>query len=246
MMESSCFCGERLAGEDMDALVVAGVGHFGSAHPEMGLPEPSIRNYLEGERRVDGPVDRLDSIGELEIRPVSSETRDDILEFFDRRAFADNLAWSACYCMYHHVGGGPDGEWPLRSWQRNRSDLSDRIDSGASTGVVAYVDGALAGFCNAGPREGFVTRSKGESDAGVGSIVCFVVAPPFRGRGVARAMLRGAVAVLTEAGCERAEAYPIRDPENASVAFVGSLGLYESEGFAVVSEAPLVVGRALA
>lgn len=249
MLESTCFCLEILRGEDMDALVGIGVDHFGSAHAQLRLTEPSIRNYFEGERRVDGPVDRLADIGQIVIRPISGETRDDIIEFFDRRAFADNIAWSACYCMYHHVGGDETGPWPYRTWQQNRSDLAARIDTGRTTGVVAYVDGELAGFCNANARSEFVTRSRGD-DEGIGSIVCFVVAPPYRRHGVSRAMLQGAVEALAAAGFDQAEAYPVNDSGAAVVSaveqiFVGTLSLYEGEGFEIVSDDPLVVRKAL-
>lgn len=243
-MESTCFCGVAMTGGDIDALVAVGVDHFGSIHAELGLTEIQIRNFFEGEQRIDGPVDRLDAIGEIEVRPISGETRDDILEFFDRRAFADNTAWGMCYCMYHHIGGDQTGPWPDRTWQENRSDLSIRVDTESTTGVVAYVDGVVAGFCNASARDQYPDKS-GESDRGVGSIVCFVVAPPFRGHGVQRALLAGAVEMLANRGFEYAEAYPIRTAENTSSAFVGTLRLFENHGFDVVSEEPLRVRRAI-
>ena len=243
-METNCFCGQALAATDMDALVATGIDHFGSSHADLGLNETSIRNYLEVDQQIDGPTDRLDEIGEIEIKPISTEVRDDILEFFDRRAFADNPGWGMCYCMYHHIGGGPDGEWPKRTWQENRSDLGARIDAGSTTGVVAYVDGVLAGFCNASGRRQYPFKVDGSDDA-VGSIVCFVVSPPFRGHGVQKAMLAGAIATLTELGFETAEAYPIKTLADKASAFVGTVRLFEQEGFEVVSEDPLRVRRAL-
>ena len=244
MYETSCFCGEPLAGADVDSQVAVAVAHFADAHSGMALGETSIRNYIESDHRIDGPVDRLDQIGEVAIEPISSQTRDDILEFFDRRAFADNPAWGMCYCMYHHIGGGPEGEWPKRSWQQNRSDLSARIDAGATTGVVAYVDGVLAGFCNASSRSEYPFKS-GEDDEGVGSIVCFVVAPPYRGHGVQKALLDGALRMFADHGLSVAEAYPIREPETSASAFVGKLSLYEQQGFEVVSDEPLRVRKHL-
>lgn len=244
MFETSCFCGESLSGADLETQVAAAVDHFSDVHSEMALGETSIRNYIESTHRIDGPVDRLDRIGEIVVKPISSEIRDDIIEFFDRRAFADNPGWGMCYCMYHHIGGGPDGEWPQRTWRQNRSDLAERIDSGATTGVVAYVDGVVAGFCNASARAEYPFKSS-EDDAGLGSIVCFVVAPPYRGHGVQKELLKGAVAVLRGQGMQVAEAYPIREPESSASAFVGKLSLFEREGFEVVSEEPLRVRRSL-
>lgn len=243
-MESTCFCGFALVGSGMDELVSAGLDHFGATHPEVGLTPVLARNYLEGEQRVDGPIERLPEIGPIEVRPISSVVREDILEFFDRRAFADNVVWSACYCMYHHVGGDENGLWPKRSWSQNRADLSQRIDSGETTGVVAYVDGVLAGFCNASSRSVYPDKSDG-SDTGVASIVCFVVAPPYRRHGVQKKLLSEAVSHLRSLGFERAEGYPRRSLDDIASAFVGTLPLFEKEGFEISSEDPLVVSLLL-
>lgn len=243
-METTCSCGAVLTGDDLDAVVEMGVGHFGEAHDQLGLNEIQIRNWVEVDQMIDGPKERLDEIGDIEIRLVSPETRDDILEFFDRRAFADNTGWGMCYCMYHHVGGGPDGEWPRRTWQENRSDLATRIDAGSTKGVVAYVDDVLAGWCNASARDQYPFRSEPPDD-GIGYVACFVVAPPYRGHGVQRALLAGAVGMLADAGFETVEGRPIREPKSAGSAFVGTLSLFESQGFEIVSDDPLRVRLAL-
>ena len=146
--------------------------------------------------------------------------------------------------MYHHIGGGPDGEWPKRTWQDNRSDIADRIDAGTTTGVVAYVDGVLAGWCNASARDQFPFRSDPPDD-GIGYVACFVVAPPYRGHGVQRAMLEGVVEMFRETGFEFVEGRPIKEPKNAGSAFVGTLSLYKEQGFEIVEEDPLRVRLAL-
>ncbi|MGI9608743.1 MAG: GNAT family N-acetyltransferase [Acidimicrobiia bacterium] len=244
MIESVCMCEVVLKGDDMDSLVADGVDHWESSHPEFGLTPVSIRNYLESERRIDGPTERLAEIGEIVISPVSADLGEEIIEFFDRRVFAGNPAWGMCYCMFHHLGGRYSGDWPNRTWQENRRDLERRVDSGATTGVVAHVDGVLAGWCNASGRSAFPSLADGEDDA-VGSIVCFAVAPPYRGHGVSRAMLDGALELLRSQGRTVAEAYPVDQPEDGATAYVGTLALYESAGFDVVSEEPLVVRRRL-
>ena len=245
MRESTCACGVVLAGEDLDALVADGVDHYGSVHPELGLNETSIRNYFEAEARLDGPTERLDEIGGITVHRIEPGRRADILEFFDRRAFAGNPAWAMCYCMFHHIGGRNAPEWPQRTWEDNRTDLALRVDAGTTTGVVAYVDGELAGWCNASSRSAFPSLADGDDDD-VGSIVCFVVAPPYRGHGVARSLLDGALDLLADQGRTVAEAYPVAEPRSSASAYVGILELYEAAGFAVASTAPLVVRKDLA
>ena len=243
-METTCYCGVVLTGDHLQDIVDVGVEHFGQAHEDWQLTETQVRNFVEIDQRIDGPVERLEEIGEIEIRSISPETRDDILEFFDRRAFADNPGWGMCYCMYHHIGGGPDGEWPKRTWQENRTDIGDRIDTGTTTGVVAYVDGVLAGWCNASARDQFPFRSDPPDD-GIAYVACFVVAPPWRGHGVQRALLAGAVEMLRDAGYDFVEGRPVKEPKTAGAAFVGTLGLFESQDFEIVSEDPLTVRLAL-
>ena len=243
-VESTCFCGFTTEGNGTDELVSAGLAHFGATHPELGLTPVLARNYIEGEQRADGPIERLPEIGPIEIRPISSLVRDDILEFFDRRAFPDNVGWSACYCMHHHLGVDENGLEPERLWSQNRSDLSQRVESGETTGVVAYVDGVLAGFCNASARATYPDKSDG-SDEGVASIVCFVVAPPYRRHGVQQKLLAGAIPHLRTLGFERVEGYPRREMDNVTSAFVGTLSLFEKEGFEVISEDPLIASLAL-
>jgi GNAT superfamily N-acetyltransferase len=244
MLESTCACEAVLTGEDLDALVADGVEHYGSVHPELGLNETSIRNYFEAEARLDGPTGRLDEIGEITIRRIEPALKEDVIEFFDRRAFAGNPQWAMCYCMFHHVGGRYAGEWPKRTWQDNRADLSLRIDNGTTTGVVAYVGGRLAGWCNATARSAFPSLTDGEDDE-VGSIVCFVVAPPYRGHGVARSLLDGALDLLSDLGRTVAEAYPVVGARSSASAYVGTLQLYQDAGFDVTSQEPLVVRKSL-
>ena len=244
MIQSSCMCGVVFSGEDMDAAVADGVEHWGSAHPEFGLTEVNVRNYLEAEQRIDGPTERLDEIGEVTIVPVGADVKDDVIEFFDRRVFAGNPAWGMCYCMFHYIHGAQPEVWMKRTWQENREGLDQRISSGATTGVVAFVDGVLAGWCNAGLRSTFPGMSDGK-DEGVGSIVCFAIAPPYRRHGVARSLLSGALDLFRDMELGVAEAYPVAEPKDQDVAFVGTLALYESEGFNVVSEEPLIVRKSL-
>lgn len=237
-------CAVVLSGETMDALVVDGVEHWGTTHPEYGLTRVSIRNYLEAEQRIDGPTERLEEIGEIVIKPVGSDVGDDALEFFDRRAFAGNPAWGMCYCMFHHFGGRYAGDWPERTWQQNRADLAVRIDNGGTTGVVAYVDDVLAGWCNASARGTFPSLTDG-ADEEIGSIVCFAVAPPYRGHGVSRRLLESAVQLLADQGRKIVEANPVAESPDGATAYVGTLDLYLEAGFDVFSDEPLVVRKSL-
>ena len=240
----TCTCQLVLTAEDTESLIAPVKVHFDEAHPDLGISEPSVRNYLEGEDRLTGPTDRLDEIGEVEVRTIDAVAAEDIARFFDFEVYAGNPAWSACYCMYFLRGGSANASWGDEPWQQNRADLLARIGEGTVTGALAYVDGKLAGWCNATARAEFPGLGDGD-DTGIASVVCFAVAPPYRRHGIASKMLDQVVSSFREQGFRSLEAYPVRDPADERAAFHGSLDLYERFGFEVTSEHPLTVGLEL-
>lgn len=69
--------------------------------------------------------------------------------------------------------------------------------------------------------------------------MCFVVRTGFRRRGVAPALLDGAVSYARSCGAVALESYPV-DPGgtrlSGAFAFVGTTGMFESAGFTRVQE----------
>ena len=173
---------------------------------------------------------------EIRIEPLSSERLGDYLDFFDRRAFSDNSSWSGCFCFfpYHDPASG---DWAARSGEANKAAIRDRILSGRAQGYLALVSGVVVGWCNAAPRRLFpaLARLPGPTDR-IGSIPCFLVAPEFRGQGVARALLDAACAGLRARGLDYAEAKPVRGAEGPAANARGPLSLYLAAGFAVLHE----------
>jgi GNAT superfamily N-acetyltransferase len=237
-----CGCGVAVAGDAIEDLVPLVTSHFDEAHSELGINQVAVRNYLEAEDRLTGPTERLDSIGGIEIRAIGQETLADILAFFDTEAFAGNPAWASCYCMYFPIGGAESHElWANRTTEQNRIDQAARIVGGTTTGVLAYVDGKLAGWCNATTRSQFPGLATGSGDEHVGSIVCFTISPPYREHGVAGHLLDGAISYLWSNGFTRIEGYPAAESPTRDRAFRGTEDLFRSRGFEVVSEDPMVV-----
>lgn len=228
----TCVCGDAITAEDIETLMGPVLAHFTEAHPEYNVGPVDVRNYLEAEDRVSGgQTERLDRIGEVEIVPIEPERAEDVIEFFDRDAFCDNPAWADCYCLAYFL----NPETPTRPWRENREDMRARIREGRVTGTLAYVDGRLAGWCNASARADMPRRS-GDDDAGVCSVVCFVVSPPYRRHGLSRLLLEGAISEASRNGFELVEAYPTQTADTAAAAFTGTLDLYLSAGFEPVTD----------
>jgi GNAT superfamily N-acetyltransferase len=237
----TCHCRAVITAEDTESLIAPAKAHYDETHPEYELTLRDMRNYLESEDRSTGPTERLATIGEVEIRPMGPDSATDAIEFFDTDAFPDYPQWGACYCMFFPRGGRSNDNWGQEPWRENREDQLHRIEEGKTTGMLAYAGEKVVGWCNATPRAelpGLAT----DDDEGIVSVVCFVIAPPYRGHRVATSLLEGAINHFTHGGFSRLEAYPVREANDPRKAFHGTLDLFSRFGFGVVSEEPLVVG----
>src|SRR5687767_13824095 len=96
-------CDEVLEADDFESHVVVVLDHYTAAHPQLGLNELQVRNYLERMPVLSTDTDRLPEIGDIEVKVLTADLVDDVLAFFDRDAFAGNPAWASCYCMAHHI-----------------------------------------------------------------------------------------------------------------------------------------------
>ena len=189
-------------------------------------------------------------LADIDIRPLTPQRLADFLDFFEPRAFADNPKWLSCYCHFPHADHA-NIVWKDRSAAQNRAATCERITGETMTGWLAYSHGQAIGWCNAGPRrfiEGLFDEPEPLADR-IGAIACFVIAPAFRGQGLARALLNAACDGLRESGFAWAEAYPLHDAANAAQHHHGPLAMYTAAGFELVKndgEGDLTVRKPLA
>lgn len=154
-----------------------------------------------------------------------------------------------CSCMFYRergvqIAGGA-------SARKNRAALKKLAAAGKKPGLLAYRDGAPVGWVALGPREDFAVLEhspvmKAVDEKKVWSIVCFVVPSPFRGQGVARALLEGAIKFARKKGAEVLEAYPMDKKRRGSPndMWFGAKSMYDKHGFEEVArrkpERPIV------
>lgn len=229
----TCQCGAEISAADLEALIDPVLAHMSEAHAEFRVTRVDVRNYLEAEDRSAGAsTERLDTIGEVEVVPISPGQVGAIARFFDYDALPDNPQWASCYCVSYFPEGGD------KPWQENRASLCNRVETGTVTGALAYVDGTLAGWCNATARAEIPRRATGD-DSGVCSVICFVISPPYRFHGISGKLLDGAIDHARASGFTLIEGYPRPDWDKPEHAFSGPIRLYEEAGFEKVSEDPL-------
>ena len=173
----------------------------------------------------------------IQIRTLSPELLPDFLTFFDGTAFSDNPKWSSCYCQCFYEDHTVV-KWSERTAAQNRARACERIQSRLMQGYLGYVDGAPVGWCNAAPRQ-LLHALDDEPIAGagqIGAIICFLVEPSHRGRGIARQLLDAACEGLRQQGLRYAEGNPRTASTSATENHFGPLSLYLSAGFAVHRE----------
>ncbi len=175
---------------------------------------------------------------------LSPSLRQDYLSFFDHDAFADNPRWASCYCFFNHAPHDRE-RWRDRTAQQNRGAVADLIDGGQMRGYLAYVAGKPVAWCNANRHSRYTSLDEEIPDREhVGAIMCFVVAQPHRGRGIARRLLDAACEGFREEGIDIVEAYARNDTRDEAANHHGPLAMYLAAGFEPVREkGPIVVLR---
>lgn len=229
----------RFDGAEVDVLVEQLLAHVRAAH-DVPYPDYELRlwgrNFAEASEREDGPVERLPSIGPVEVHLVTEDRIDDWLRLFDRNAFPDNPDWGSCYCLHPHAGDVPE-----RPWRDVRAEMITRLRSGATLGYLAYVEGQAVGWVNASPRSTYakyedVDPGGPPSDSVLG-VSCFVIAPPYRRHGVSSALLDRVVADGASRGARYIEGYPRRTQGAGDAAsFCGPRSMFDARDFTPVEE----------
>ena len=194
----------------------------------------------------------------LNIQRMSPELATDYFDFFDHRAFSDNSPYYPCYCSAFNMteaqieadfaearanGGGVEDF-------RNvlRRSAARMVAQNLIQGYLAY-DGDIAiGWCNVNDKRNYFHYGEFELDQldaamdfrdliaddgsqRIKSIVCFEIAPEYRGKGIATALLKHVCADAAAEGYDKVEAYPVLRDARMELDFTGPLHLYEKSGF---------------
>ncbi len=184
----------------------------------------------------------------LTIVRLTPSQRDDYLRFFDHErgpAFADNPEWAKCYCHYYEVPKAL--AWGAFDAAANRTAITARIDVGEMGGFLAYAGDGVVGWINAQPypklRHACARLAINPPELDVpalaaAAIVCFVVDPAWRRRGVARALLDGALVSFAARGIRSVDAFPWKSEDSTKPGdhYHGSLPMFLAAGFAVLRE----------
>ncbi len=149
------------------------------------------------------------------------------------------------YAQAAEYGGG-QGNWK----KALRESAARMVANGKIQGYLVYDDAAAIGWCNANDRLSYYRvgefdlsnvpqdeicdycRKKGE----IKSVVCFEIAPEYRGKGIAALLLRRVCQDAESEGYTYVEAYPMTGESALGLAFTGPKRLYEKAGFQIAAQ----------
>jgi GNAT superfamily N-acetyltransferase len=174
----------------------------------------------------------------LTVVPLTSKRWPDLEAIFMARGCS---VARGCWCMEYRQCGSQFATWKARA-AANRAGLKALVDAGHPPGLIAYRGKTPVGWVSIGPREEYkrLQRSpvmKAVDDQPVWSVVCFVVPSDERGKGVARALLQGALAYAKKHGATIVEAYPVDKPGRSKddTMWFGAKSMYDKAGFQEVA-----------
>ena len=184
---------------------------------------------------------------DIKICRLSKDMAEDYINYFDNRAFSDGSIEKGCYCVWHHWTDKheyerslmPENERPYRK----RDYAKELIQNGILNGFAAFYENQIVGFCNADIKNNYSRLSRENSPnswEGVNandkilSIVCFIVAPDMRRKGIAKALLDYACRYAEENGYDYVEGYPPHG-ELTVHDCGGFVSMYDELGFEIIN-----------
>ena len=147
---------------------------------------------------------------------------------------------NACFCRFWHFGGDKNAWLDRCANAPDENEREMRGDLPREEALVALDEEVAVGWLKLAPRAR-LTKLRARpvyrsldlgADEGVLSIACMLVRPEARGRGVARALVTGAIEIARARGARAIEAYPhAAEGLGAHEVWMGPAGLYASLGF---------------
>ncbi|MBX3193879.1 MAG: GNAT family N-acetyltransferase [Microbacteriaceae bacterium] len=192
----------------------------------------------------------------VRVVPVVDAPWDDVRTVFGTRGDP-----ARCWCQYFKVTAATWKAQDIAGFERGLCDQVDaaRTSHGAGPGLLAYEGDDPVGWVAIEPRPAYprilssrmAEHSAEPADAeDVWFVSCFVVRVGHRRKGIAGALLAGAVEHARANGARVVEAFPVQALPGTSSAdlYHGPLSAFEAAGFEVVArpaEARAVVRLAL-
>jgi GNAT superfamily N-acetyltransferase len=174
--------------------------------------------------------------GEIRIVAANDAPWDDVRTVFGTRGDP-----AGCWCQFFKVDNATWNAQDVPAFERALCE--QQSERGAGPGVLAFIGDEPVGWCAVEPQTAYsriVVPTRGDLPAlpGTWAATCFVVRVGYRRRGVAKALLDGAIEHARNHGAQRIEGYPSVSAKKLSSAdlYRGPRAVFEAAGFAPVPE----------
>ena len=176
----------------------------------------------------------------ISIKRLTSELNDDYLDFFDNRAFTDDNPNGPCYCTSANQNEEEIqrmvSEFRIYGVKETvRRYAVEMLNQNRIQGYLAYEGDVSVGWCNAANMEsytGFVPEFARKNACGKTiSIVCFEIAPEYRGMGIASAFIDRVCGDAKSEGYAAVEGYAKLSDQRNDFDYQGPVRLYQKAGF---------------
>lgn len=174
----------------------------------------------------------------IEVVPATPDRWADVRIIMAGSADADDERGCWCQAPRGRISGsGSDPSARPRA-------LLEQLAEDPPAGLLAYVDGGIAGWIGFAPRPLLPRLERSRTipkidDIPVWAILCFRIRVGYRRRGVATALLGGLVDYARRHGAPGLEGYPIDaagERLDAGFSFVGLVSMFAKAGFETVGE----------
>jgi GNAT superfamily N-acetyltransferase len=172
----------------------------------------------------------------VQLKPELAQTFSQYLGSLD---FQHAPHWSTCFCRYYYTDCSQE-EWQNRTGKQNAIEAVKAIREGKMHGYLAFDGETVIGWCCADNAEKFI-RLKTEmtpiiGGKKVGSVICYVIRPEYRGQGVARLLLKAAVDNFRQSGYDAVLTLPVDIRDDLQKRYRGTLHMYQEMGFEKIQE----------
>ncbi len=153
----------------------------------------------------------------VETQPLTPARWRDFTQLFGKSG-----ACAGCWCMWWRL---PHRQWLAQKGDRNRAAMRKVARANRPPGILAYVDGQVAGWCAVAPRIDYPRLSNSRvlrpvDSESVWSVTCFFVARRFRRQGLTTPLLNTAVDFARAHDANLIEGYPTDSTRDQADAFV--------------------------
>ena len=178
------------------------------------------------------------------IKPLTTELTADYLDFFDNRAFTDSNPNGPCYCTSPNQDEASIQKMVSEFKTYGVKDTIrkyavEMLNNNKIHGYLAYDGNLSVGWCNAADIEsysGFVPDFARNNTCGkTVSIVCFEIAPEYRGKGIASAFIDRVCNDAKSKGYVAVEGYAKLSDKRDDFDYQGPVRLYQKAGFTEVA-----------